>query len=86
MFTQNLFVYLLFKTKNMIKITNQNLIDFCKNHNTGIKNDLFFEPKSKFFYEIKYYTPSQGEIGTFYYIPIRKYSFNKTFALNLNTK
>ena len=76
----------LFKTKNMIKISNQNLIDFCKSYDPGIKNDLFFEPRSKFFYEIKYHIPIQGEVGTFYYIPIRKYSFDKTFALNLNTK
>lgn len=76
----------LFKTKNMIKITNQKLIDFCKSYNPVIKNDLFFDPRSKFFYEIKYYTPTQGEVGTFYYTPIRKYSFDKTFALNLNTK
>ena len=61
----------------MIKINNQKLIDSCKNYNTEIKNDLFFEPRSKFFYEIKYFG------GTFYYIPVVKYSFTKTFALNL---
>ena len=64
----------------MIKVSNQNLIDFCKNYNPGIKNALFFEPRSKFFYEIKYFG------GTFYYNPVVKYSFDKTFALNLNSK
>ncbi len=59
----------------MIKITNQKLIDFYKD--LGIKNDLFFEPRSKFLYEIKYFG------GSFYYNPVIKYSFNKIFALNL---
>jgi hypothetical protein len=60
----------------MIKITNQQLISLC-----GVKNDIFFEPRSKFLYQIKYYEPIQGQPGTFYYTPIMKYSYNKTFAL-----
>lgn len=63
----------------MIKINNQKIIDFCNSYNTGIKNDIFFEPKSKYLYEIRYYILNHGEVGTFYYIPIVKYSFNKIF-------
>lgn len=48
----------------MIKISNQKIIDICQR-----TNDIFFEPRSKFLYEIKYFG------GGFYYVPIMKYSY-----------